>query len=110
MITFDHAAPLSGGLVFRTLADLAYTDEYFRTPTLDPLQVEDAYGAVNVRLSIGSASGAWEVALVGKNLTDEAVVGYSVDVPLAGAVFLAPGVSGYTRPPRTVAVQAALRF
>jgi hypothetical protein len=54
--------------------------------------------------------GAWEVALVGRNLTDENVVGYSVDVPLAGAVFLAPGVSGYTRPPRTVAVQAALRF
>jgi outer membrane receptor protein involved in Fe transport len=110
VITFDHAAPLSGGLVLRTLADLTYTDEYFRTPTLDPLQVQDAYATVNARLSIGGADGAWEVALVGKNLTDEAVVGYSVDVPLAGAVFLAPGVSGYASPPRTVAIQAALRF
>jgi hypothetical protein len=59
---------------------------------------------------IGSAQAAREVALVGQNLTDEDVVGYSFDVPLAGAVFLAPGVSGYVKPPRTVAVQARLRF
>jgi outer membrane receptor protein involved in Fe transport len=110
VFSVDYAAPLRRGLVLRTLVDLTYTDEYFRTPTLDPLQVQDAYGSVNARLSIGSEQGAWEVALVGKNLTDEDVVGYSVDVPLAGAVFLAPGVSGYVKPPRTVAVQARLRF
>jgi iron complex outermembrane recepter protein len=110
VITFDHAAPVGRGLVFRTLVDLTYTDEYFRTPTLDPLQVQEAYGTVNARLSIGSGQGVWEVALVGKNLTDEDVVGYSVDVPLAGAVFLTPGVSGYVTPPRTVAVQGRLRF
>jgi len=109
-MSIDHAAPLGRGLVFRTLVDLTYTDEYFRTPTLDPLQVQDAYGTINARLSLGSAEGAWEVALVAKNLTDEHVVGYSVDVPLAGAVFLAPGVSGYVRPGRTVAVQGTLRF
>jgi outer membrane receptor protein involved in Fe transport len=110
VIGFDHAAPLDRGLVFRTLVDVTYTDEYFRTPTLDPLQVQEGYATVDARLSIGSAEGVWEVALVGKNLTDEHVVGYSVDMPLAGAVFLTPGVSGYVKPPRTVAVQARLRF
>jgi len=110
VLGFDHTARVRDGFVLRTLVDVLYTDDYFRTPTLDPLQVQDAYATVNARLSIGRAQGRWEVALVGKNLTDEHVVGYSVDVPLAGAIFLTPGVSGYVKPPRTVAVQGTLRF
>ncbi|MEH6582682.1 MAG: hypothetical protein V7754_12155 [Halioglobus sp.] len=38
---------------------------------------------VNLRLALSSADGKWELALLGRNLTDEGVVTYSNPVPLS---------------------------
>lgn len=106
----DYALPVGDALVFRAVFDFIYTDDYFRTPTLDPQQVESGYETINLRLSLGEQDGKWEIALLGKNLTDNAVISYSIDTPLAGQIFGAPGVWGFVDPPRTIAVQGALRF
>jgi len=105
-----YVVPMKGGLSLRTLVDVLYSDEYFRTPTLDPEQVQPSYTMLNARLAFGNAARGWEVALVGRNLTDVTVVSYSVSIALAGPVFGTPGVWGFVDPPRTVAVQGTLRF
>jgi len=105
-----YVVPMKGGLSLRTLVDVLYSDEYFRTPTLDPEQVQPSYTMLNARLAFGNAARGWEVALVGRNLTAVTVVRYSVSIALAGPVFGTPGVWGFVDPQRTVAVQGTLRF
>ena len=59
----------------------------------------------DLRLSLGSIDGMWDVAVIGKNLSDELVSGNSNDQPLV------PG-NGFasTDRLRTYAVQATYRF
>lgn len=88
--TPDWSASLSGnyqrsiwrGLVFSAAADANFRDTHFTSGDLDPRGEQDAYVKFNTRLSLGPASGLWNVALVGKNLTDELTTGIGAPVPL----------------------------
>ena len=48
-----------------------YTDDMFRDAFNDPFNHSDSYTTVDARIWIGSESGSWELALWGKNLSDE---------------------------------------
>lgn len=50
------------------------------------------------------------MALIGRNITDQTVVSYSGDVPLAGSTFGARSYYGFVDPPRTVALEGTVRF
>lgn len=66
---------------------------------------QDAYTKVDLRISLGRADGTWDIALLGKNLTDELVSGNSNDQPLVpGAGF------AQTDRLRSYALQATYRF
>jgi iron complex outermembrane receptor protein len=110
ILSADFVQPIGNAVVLRLVADLAFTDDYFTTPTLDPAQVQKGYSKLNARLSIGDVDRRWEVALLGKNLTDRTIIPYSLDTPLAGASFGAPSYWGFVEEPRTVALQASLSF
>lgn len=99
--------PIGRNLELRGALDLIYSGEYFAAPDLDPNAVQDAYVKVNARLGIGAADGTWEVALVGRNLTDEEIMTFANDVPLSGPV---PAYFAYVERPATVAVQARYSF
>jgi iron complex outermembrane recepter protein len=72
---------------------------------LDPHTLEDAHTTLNARIGLGNADGSWELALVGKNLTDEEIRSWSNDpFLLSGSYF------SYYEPPRTVAVQFNLNY
>ena len=60
---------------------------------------------VDLRLSLGSQGGTWEVAAIGKNLTDEEVGYNNNDQPLANG----NGFNSMGRL-RSYAVQATYRF
>ena len=72
---------------------------------LDPHTQEDAYTLYNARVAVGSESGHWELALVGRNLTDEEVRIFSNDPFLLDGLFFS-----YLAPPRTLEVQFNLRY
>ncbi len=110
LVSADYIRTFGGDLVFRAVVDVTFTDDYPTTPTLDPAQVQDGYTNVNARLAIGGDDGLWEVALLGRNLTDEVIVPYSLDTPLAGANFGAQSVWGFVAEPRTIALQASIGF
>jgi len=111
-LSADYSMPIGDALEFRANVDFIYSDDYLASPTLDPNLEQDSYTKMNMRVSIGGADGMWDVALVGKNLTDEEVVSFGNTAPLsttltggAGAVYY-----GFYDRPSSVALQGTLRF
>jgi outer membrane receptor protein involved in Fe transport len=51
--------------------DLMATEEFYTTVNGAPGSKQPSYARLDARLAIGRADGRWEVALVGRNLTDE---------------------------------------
>ena len=101
---------IGSSLVLHFGTDLYYTGEYFVAPTLDPKQKQDSYVKINNRIGISDADGSWDVSLIGKNVTDEKILPYGNDTPLAGRTFGAFSAWRFVEPGRTVALQATLRF
>ncbi len=101
----DYSRPVADSLELRVYVDITYSDETYMAADLDPFVLQDSYTKLNARLAIGSADGQWELAVVGKNLTDEETYGGSADVPLVKGGYVA-----YIDAPRTVAVQAQFNF
>jgi iron complex outermembrane recepter protein len=91
-------------------ADVVYSSEFLTSLTLDPATQQDAFTKINARIALGGESQQWEVALIGRNLTDETVVGYSGDTPLSNRLFGARSYYGFVDPPLGVAFEASYRF
>ncbi len=58
-------------LTLRARVDLMATEEFYTTVNGAPGSKQPSYAKLDARLAIGHADGRWEVALVGRNLTDE---------------------------------------
>jgi len=58
-------------LTIRARVDLMATDEFYTTVNGAPGSKQGSYAKLDARLALGSSDGRWEVALVGRNLTDE---------------------------------------
>jgi iron complex outermembrane receptor protein len=99
-----------GNLRVRAAADMTFTDDYLQSLNLDPVLVQKGFAKFNARLSVGDLGERWELALVGRNLTDKTTVSYAADTPLASTLFQARSYYGFVDPPRAIAVEARLRF
>jgi outer membrane receptor protein involved in Fe transport len=99
-----------GNLELRTGVDVTYTDDYLVSLTLDPRAVQDSYAKVNARIALRGNDGAWEIALSGRNLTDEQTISYAGDTPLSGSIFAARSYYGFVDAPMTVAIEGAFKF
>jgi outer membrane receptor protein involved in Fe transport len=106
----QYRRPIGSNLAFHVGADVYYSDQYFVAPTLDPRQMQESYYKVNGRVGVGSQSGSWDVSLIGKNLTDELLLPYGNDTPLAGRTFGAFSAWRFVEPGRSVAIQGTVRF
>lgn len=81
-----------------------FSSRYFLSATADPLLEQEGFGKVDLRLGFGPQDGGWEIALVGKNLTDRTTMSFVQAVPLA------PGTtSALVEAPRTIGVQVTFR-
>jgi len=58
-------------LTLRARVDLMFTDEFYTSVNGAPGSQQPSYAKLDARLALGDADGRWEVALVGRNLTDE---------------------------------------
>ncbi len=109
-VTLNYELPVGSSLLFRSALDLLFSDSYEPTQNLDTRVQQSAYTKVNLRLALSDIDEIWEVAILGRNLTDEEIVTYANDVPLAFSQFGSPAYYGFIDRPRTVAVQATYRF
>lgn len=72
---------------------LYFSARYFHTATADKRLEEPAFAKVDLRLGFGPDSGRWEVALVGKNLTNRATAAYRNPITFAPAVSTSSQIS-----------------
>jgi outer membrane receptor protein involved in Fe transport len=111
-LTLDGMFDLTDAVELRPSVDFLYSDEYLWNATLDPRNVQDSYWKINARIALSSTADTWEVALIGNNLTDEEIVSYGGNLPLAGTLTRNTGMAYYafTERPRTYSLQATYRF
>jgi len=87
------------------IANANYTDEAYRQDDLDPILLDDDRWIYAATAVFAPLDGAWDIALIGKNLSDEEGFGWGNDVPLFNGSFLwSPNA------PRSVAVRARVHF
>ncbi|MEJ2604937.1 MAG: TonB-dependent receptor [Gammaproteobacteria bacterium] len=105
-LKLDHYLPLGSSLELHSTLNVNYSDGYFNASDLDPeIAYQDSWTKFDLRFALRPMSDTWEIALLGKNLTDEKTSGNSNDQPLV------PG-NGFAQLDRlrSVSVQASLRF
>lgn len=105
-LNLDYRRPIGGALEVRGVVNVNYSDAFFVAADLDPIYgIQPEYTTLDLRLSLGSQDGLWDVAVIAKNLTDELISGNSDDQPLV------PG-NGFAQTDRlrSYALQATYRF
>ncbi len=105
-LKFDYFRPVGRAMEFRSTLNVNYSDGYFTAADLDPVYAfQDRWTKVDLRLALTGGSDHWEVAVIGKNLTDEETSGNNNDQPLVPG----NGFSSLDRP-RSWAVQGTYRW
>ena len=107
----ELGADLNLGLSF----DARYSSDYIASSFGNPASRMDSYVTLDAGVRVGSADERWELALLGKNLTDEFYITGVVDGPSTGSGTGTPaGViadqAGFATLPRTVQVRLTTRF
>jgi iron complex outermembrane recepter protein len=106
----DYRWDVAGNMEINAVLDLVYSSKFLQSLTLDPANTQKAFAKLNARVSLGDVNDRWEVALVGRNLTDKTTVSYAGDTPLSQRLFSARSYYGFTDAPRSIAIEAALKF
>ena len=83
---------------------LYFSSRFFTTAQADPLLEQPRYAKVDLRLGFGPSDQRWEIAVIGKNVTDKATASYRN--PLTGG-----NGSAFAFPdrPRSIAVQFSVK-
>lgn len=101
----SYEVPLTGTLSLSFSSDANYTQGHNVQENANPVAYQDSFWRLNASVQLYSDSG-WELALVGRNVTNEYYMESSTDKPVGG-----PGEIGVGLPrPREVVVQGTWRF
>ncbi len=106
-VSYEHPV---GAFVFKSTLDTQMTTPYNPSQNLDSRVEQAGYALWNLRVALAADDETWEVAVLGRNLSDRAVVSYANDTPLAYSQFGTPTFYAFVDQPRTIAVQASYRF
>jgi iron complex outermembrane receptor protein len=83
---FNFETPLGSGLKFGVSGDVIYNSSFFTDVTANPFSKMPKYALVDATARIGDADDRWELALIGRNLTDKWYYVASTDVPFTGGL------------------------
>lgn len=106
-VSLDYLTALNSSLNLHGVLNSNYVDDQFVDVTLNPDVKQDAYTQWNARIAL--EANWWSVALVGTNLTDEAVTTFVTDTPLSNTLG-APAYTAYMARPRTVSLQVGFYY
>lgn len=104
-LRLDYKRALTPALVGFAQVMINYRGEQEVGPDGDPNRLVDAATKYDLRLALGDADDRWELALVGKNLTNEITPNFGFNVPLVTGAYVFQ-----VDMPRTVALQLTARF
>jgi outer membrane receptor protein involved in Fe transport len=79
----------SAGLMLGLTGDVIFQDDYETMLQENPLSTQDSYFKLNASVRLSWPERGWEIALIGRNLTNERYLGSTADKPggLPGDVF-----------------------
>ena len=101
-----HTLPISDNLQVDTTLVASLRTKYFDSTDYDPnYGIQPTYVKLDARVQLGASDGKWDVAVVGKNLTDQLTVGSALAYPLGverAIKWLDEG--------RSVAIEGTIRF
>ena len=100
---YVHA--LSKDMEIRFDIDASYKDDFYLDGDLDPNTLQDSYYKYNARIGLARVDDKWEVAVYGRNLTDETTYTYATDSPLSAGIY-----GGWVEEPRIIGLQARYSF
>jgi len=102
-VGLNFAYPM-GDLELRVDPSMYFTTEYYQQASIDPLTLQGGYAKFDLRLGVGPADHRWEVALIGKNLTDKMTGSFRNNVPTSpGTIYALPDR------PRSIAIQLSIK-
>lgn len=109
-ISIAYEKDITDQLMFRSSLDMVFSDDYSPAQNLDAVIQQDAFQKFNMRLAIADIDGKWEIALLGRNITDEEIISYANDVPLSTSQFGSATYYGVYERPASWALQARYNF
>ena len=109
-LAVDYTNDFGSNLLFSGTFDTTFTSDYNPAANVDPAIEQNGFAKFNLRLGLSDIDRVWEVAILAKNLTNEEVVTFANDIPLATNLGFSQGFYGFVESPRTVAVQGTYRF
>jgi hypothetical protein len=111
-IAADFDYPVSDNLqiAFNVNADIS--SSYSAGNILDTFTKQGGYTKIGARISLGTIDDGWEIALVGRNLTNERIILTAGQIPLSTTLTGNQGTAytGIFDRPRNIAVQAGFKF
>lgn len=96
--------------LFKGSVDVNFTDKYNPSQNLDSELEQGGYEVYNMRLALSDLEKGWEIALLGRNITDQEIVTYANDVPLSTGLFGTKTSYGFVQRTRSWALQGKLNF
>ena len=108
-IAARYVRPIASNLELGFSVDINASDDAIIAADGDALLDQKAHEKINARISLGSADGKWSIAVVGKNLGDEATTTFGNDVPL-GSLGFDGTYFQHIDPPRTITLQGRWSF
>jgi outer membrane receptor protein involved in Fe transport len=109
-IGFDYFTDISflGFEYFRTTFGVYHASKQNVDVNLNPLYEVDAYSKIDMRIALESEH--WNIALFGKNMTDEKVLTYVGNNPLSGSTFGTDTFYGFVDRPAVYGIQLDYNF
>ena len=93
-----------GGYQLRVDPNVYFVTKYNQQAGNDPLYVQQGYAKVDLRIGVGPDDGRWEVAAIGKNLTDQQTASFRSGVTASSGSVIAFAERG-----RSVALQLTVK-
>lgn len=112
----SYEFPVFGNLMASVSADASYTGSYNFTDTLRPDAVQDSFTRLDAAARLMGQDDRWELALIGRNLTEEFVVTSANDIPFSGGIGtgtttgVTADMSAFVENPREIYLELSLRF
>lgn len=111
-IAFDRetgSTMLGKNLNVSAQANVFFTSKFNTANAQDPLTVQSGFAKLDARIAVGAADGAWEFALVGRNLTNKKTTHWT-DNAVLGPIASGLAYQKFYDRPREVAVELSLNF
>lgn len=109
-LTARYRGELPGGFQLTTSVTGTYQSATRKVDAYDPTAIQDTWTKFDARIAISDPTDRWEVALVGRNLTDETTLAYGGAGGLTSVVFAPDARNVVVDPPRAVLLTASMKF